>query len=305
MDDLLEFSETPTCEELYLIAGWRQWADGGNVSSALPQHLIDQTNARKIGQIRPDPFYIFQVPGAQHYLRPEIKLQDGYRVELQARRNEIYFSGDAHKGLVIFLGDEPHLSVERYAEAFFNIALELKVKRVAAIGGVYAPVPYDKDRQISCTYSLPSMKKELAEYAVQFSNYEGGVSIGSYLADRAEQLGIEYICFYAMVPMYDFSALSALVEAITIGNDHKAWYDVMRRLNYMFKLGLDLSDLEEQSRELVRSVAKQIEALENQVPKAQVREYIEKVNASFTETSFMPLDDAWEAGLKDIFKDQE
>ena len=305
MDDLLEFTETPASEEVYMIAGWRQWADAGNVSSALPQHLIDQTAARRIGQIRSDPFYIFQVPGAQHFLRPEIKLQDGYRAELQVRKNEIYFSGDAHKGLVIFLGDEPHLRAERYAEAFFNIALELRVKRLAAIGGVYAPVPYDKDRQISCTYSLPRMKKELDDYAVQFSNYEGGVSIGSYLADRAEQLGIEYLVFYAMVPMYDFSALSPLVEAITIGNDHKAWYDVMRRLSYMFKLGLDLSDLEEQSRELVRSIAKQIEALEKQVPKAQVREYLEKVNASFTEMSFMPLDDAWEAGLKDIFKDQE
>jgi proteasome assembly chaperone (PAC2) family protein len=305
MDDLLELTETPVAEETYMIAGWRQWADAGNVSSALPQHLIDQTAARPIGQIRADPFYIFQIPGAQHFLRPEIKLREGYRAALQSRKNEIYYAGDARRALIIFLGDEPHLSAERYADAFFDIARALNVKRVAAIGGVYAPVPYDKDRQISCTYSLPRMKKELDEYAVTFSNYEGGVSIGSYLADRAEQLGIEYLVFYAMVPMYDFSALSPLVEAITISNDYKAWYDVMRRLSYMFKLGLDLSDLEQQSRELVRSVAQQIEALEKQVPKAQVREYLEKVNANFTEMSFMPLDEAWEAGLKDIFKDQE
>jgi len=305
MDDLLEFTEIPNSEEAYLIAGWRQWADAGNVSSALPRYLIDQMGARKIGQIRPDPFYIFQIPGAQHFLRPEIKLQEGYRTELQSRKNEIFYSGDARKGLCIFLGDEPHLSAERYAEAFFNVAAQLKVKRVAAVGGVYAPVPYDKDRQISCTFSLPKMKKELDGYAVQYSSYEGGVSIGSYLADRAEQLGIEHVVFYAMVPMYDFSSLSPVVEAITISNDFKAWHDVMRRLSYMFKLGFDLSDLEQKSRELVRSVAAQIDALEHQVPKAQVREYLEKVSANFTEMSFMPLDDAWEAGLRDIFKDQE
>jgi proteasome assembly chaperone (PAC2) family protein len=305
MDNLVELTEKPVAKETYLIAGWRQWADAGNVSSALPRHLIDQLAARQIGQIRSDPFYIFQIPGAQHLLRPEIKLQDGYRTELQSRKNEIFYSGDARKGLVIFLGDEPHLNAERYADAFFNVATELNVKRIVAVGGVYAPVPYDKDRQISCTFSLPKMKKELDDYAVQFSDYEGGVSIGSYLADRAEQLGIEYLVFYAMVPMYDLSALSPLVEAITIGNDFKAWYDLMRRLSHMFKLGLDLSDLEEKSRELVRSVGKQIEALEEQVPKAQVREYLEKVNAGFSEMSFMPLDDAWEAGLRDIFKDQE
>ena len=305
MDPLIELTERPVSKETFLIAGWRQWADAGNVSSALPQYLIDQTAARKIGQIRPDPFYIFQIPGAQHFLRPEIKLEEGHRSELQSRRNEIYFSGDAQKGLVIFIGDEPHLSAERYAEAFFDVAKTLNVKRVAAIGGVYAPVPYDKDRQISCTFSLPKLKSELDEYAVQYSNYEGGVSIGSYLADRAEQLGIEYVVFYAMVPLYDFSSLSPVVEAITIGNDHKAWYDLMRRLSHMFKLGLDLSDLEQQSRDLVRSVADQIHAVENQVPKAQVREYLEKINAGFTEMSFMPLDDAWEAGLRDIFRDAE
>ena len=305
MDELLDFTEIPSPEESYLIAGWRQWADAGAVSSALPQYLTEQTGARRIGQIRSDPFYLFQIPGAQHFFRPEIKLEDGYRAELRPKKNEVFYSGDDHKGLFIFLGEEPHLNAERYAEAFFNLAKEIKVKRVATIGGVYAPVPYDKDRQVSCTYSLPRMKKELAEYVVQFSNYEGGVSIGSYLADRAEQVGIEYFVFYAMVPMYDFSQLSPVVEGITIGNDFKAWYDLMRRLNYMFKMGLDLSDLERQSHELLQSVADQIEALENKLPQAQVREYLEKVHSAFVESSFMPLDDVWETGLRDIFKESE
>ncbi|MCL4395384.1 MAG: PAC2 family protein [Chloroflexi bacterium] len=305
MDELLELSEKPVVEETYMIAGWRQWADAGNVSSGLPQYLIDETHARKIGEIRSDPFYLFQIPGAQHFLRPEVKMQEGYRVELKARKNEFYYSGDSHKGLVIFLGDEPHLNVERYAQTLFGAASELGVKRVAAIGGVYAPVPYSKDRQISCSYSLPQLKSELDEYAVQFSSYEGGVSIGTFLADQAERLGIEYIVFYPIVPMYDFSQLFPLVEAITIGNDSKAWFDVMRRLNYMFKLGIDLADLEQRSRELIRSVASQIDALEQKVPQAQVREYMDKVNAGFTEMSFMPLDDAWEAGLKDLFEDPE
>ncbi len=300
MDDLLELTENPRPEESYLIAGWRQWADAGAVSSALPQYLIDQTGARKIGQIRSDPFYLFQIPGTQHFFRPEIKLEDGYRAELRPKKNEVYFAGDERKGLYIFLGEEPHLNAERYTDAFFNLAKELKVKRVVAIGGVYAPVPYDKERQVSCTYSLPRMKKELEEYAVQFSNYEGGVSIGSYLADRAESLGIEYVVFYAIVPMYDFSQLSPLVEGITISNDYKAWYDLMRRLNYMFKMGFDLADLERQSRELVHSIAGQIDALEKKAPGVHVRDYLEKVNAAFVEPSFMPLDDVWETGLKDI-----
>ncbi len=305
MDDLLQLTDLPKSDESFLIAGWRQWADAGAVSSALPQYLIDQTAARKIGTFKPDPFYLFQIPGTQHFLRPEIKLDEGHPAELRRKQNEVFYSGDERKGLFIFLGDEPHLNVDRYAEVFFNLVKELGIKRVVAIGGVYAPVPYDKDRQISCSYSLLRMKQELDEYALRFSNYEGGVTIGTYLADRAEQLGIEYLVFNAMVPMYDFSQLVPGAEGITVEDDYKAWYDLMRRLNYMFKLNLDLADLEQRSRELVRSIASQIETLEKQEPRLNAREFMEKVNSSFTELSFAPLDDVWKTGLKDLFSDSE
>lgn len=294
-------SARPAPEEAYLIAGWRQWADAGSVSSALPEYIVTRTEAEKIARWRSDSFYLFQIPGAQDFLRPEIKLNDGHRATLGRKRNELYYSGDERRGLYIFLGDEPHLNIEEYAQAFFDMVKQLGVKRVVALGGVYAPVPYDKDRQISCTYSLPQMKQELDDYAVRFSNYEGGVTIGAYLLDKAEETGVEYLVWNAMVPMYDLSQISPSIEGITIEEDWKAWYDLLRRINYMFKLGLDLSDLEQRSRELVRTVTDQIKGLD-QAPQAQLAEFFERVNAEFNEMSFMPLDDAW-TGLGDILKD--
>ncbi|MBI4787631.1 MAG: PAC2 family protein [Chloroflexi bacterium] len=303
MDDLLEFSERPRSEEVYMIAGWRQWADAGDTSSGLPEYLVEQMHARKIGEVKSDPFYLFQLPGTHGFLRPEIKLVDGHRQELTAHQNQIYFSGNERKGLLIFVGDEPHMNMTRYAEAFFNIVKEFDVRRVAVVGGVYGPVPYDKDRDITCTYSLPRLKEELAEYAVKFSNYEGPVSIGSYLADAAEKRNVEYLSFYAFVPMYDFSDLSPQLQTMTVEQDAKAWYDIMRRFNHMFKLGLDLSDLERSSHKLIESVAQQIHQVEKQAPQAEIREYLAKVNEGFTESSFMPLDEAWKRGLEDVLGD--
>ncbi len=303
MDDLLELWERPHADETYMIAGWQQWADAGSVSSGLPEYIINQMGARKIGRMKADPFYIFQVPGTHHYFRPEIKLEDGYRKELRPRRNDIYFAGDEHKGLIVFWGEEPHLSVERYAEAFFNIAREFNAKRVAALGGVYGAVPYHKDREITCTYSLPRLKPELSDYAVRFSNYEGGVSIGSYLADRAELLEVEYFTLYALVPMYDLSKLSPRLQGMTVEEDWKAWHDVMRRINHMFKLGFDLSDLERKSRELIASLDARMDELSKKMPQAQVKEYLRKISDEFEELSFLPLDDVWETGLGDVLKD--
>ena len=101
MDELVELSHVPVADEIYMIVGWRQWADAGAISSGLPEYLIKWTSATKIGEIKPDGFYLFQVPGTHHLLRPEIKLEDGYRKELRVKKNEFFYTGDEHKGLVI------------------------------------------------------------------------------------------------------------------------------------------------------------------------------------------------------------
>lgn len=302
MNDLIELWEKPAPGK-YMIAGWHQWADAGDISSGLPQYLIDKTQARKIGEMKPDGFYLFQIPGTHHLLRPVVKLNEGHREELRERRNEFFDSGDDEKGFLIFLGEEPHRNEEQYAEAFLDAVEELGVKRVAVVAGVHGPMPYDKNREISCVYSLPGMKDELAKYAVKFSNYEGGATIGVYLADRAEQRGIEVVIFYAMVPAYDFSKGSVVIQRMAMEEDFKAWYDLLIRLNHMFKLDMDLSDLEERSEELISVWDSRINQLEEDMPQLEVKAYMEKVNQDFAERSFVPLSDVWEEELGGLLED--
>ena len=84
MSELFNIWEKPEADEIYMLAGWRQWADGGQVSSGLPQFLIDQTGARKIGELSPDGYYLFQLPGAQQFLRPIVRHNDGVTESLQS-----------------------------------------------------------------------------------------------------------------------------------------------------------------------------------------------------------------------------
>jgi len=181
----------------------------------------------------------------------------------------------------------------------------LGVRRAAAVGGVFGAMPYDKDREISCVYSLPEMKDELADYAVKFSNYEGGTTIGTYLVAKAEQRGVEFLTLFGFVPAYDLSELSAHLQGMRIENDFKAWYDLLRRLNHMFGLGLDLSDLLKQSTELISSMDAKIDELDRMMPQLKVREYLEGLTSDFMERPFMPLDDIWERELGDLFNELE
>jgi proteasome assembly chaperone (PAC2) family protein len=308
MNGILEFWERPVLAE-YMIAGWHQWADAGAVSSGLPRYLIQQVQARKIGEIKPNGFYLFQVPGTHDLLRPAVKLNEGYRESFQQRRNEFFYAGDDGRGLVLFLGEEPHQNEAQYAKAFFDAVEQLGIKRVAAVAGVYGPVPYDKDRDVSCAYSLPEMKEELSQYAIRFSDYEGGATISTYLADQAEPRGIEFFTFYAFVPSYDFSNLSSkiqiAVQAVAIGEDFKAWYDLMRRLTHMFNLELDLSDLKRRSAELSVAWDTKIAHVEGTMPELGVRDYMDKVHEDFHEEQFEPLSDVWEEALRDLFNDDD
>lgn len=302
MDELVELQERPTAKELYMVAGWHQWADAGEISSALPEYLLELTGARKIGALVADGFYIFQIPGTHHVLRPRVKLKDGHRQWLRLPKNEFHYAGDEEKGLLIFRGEEPHRNVDRYVDALLDVAEELSVKRVAVLAGVYGAVPYDRDRQVSCVFSLPSMREDLTRYALRFSNYEGGASVGTLLADRAEERGIEFVAFYALVPYYDLTELSTDFAAIKIERDLKAWYDLLVRLNHMFRLGLDLDDLEAQSEALIKWIDTQIKELEQDSPELKVQDYIAALTEGFEETPFEPLSDLWERELRDLFE---
>lgn len=305
MDDVVELWEKPESKQMYMIAGWHQWADAGTISSGLPEYLIDQTAARQIGEIKPGGFYIFQFPGTHHFLRPEISLKEGYRQGMTSNSNDIFFAGNEDLGLVIFLGEEPHVNVERYTDALLDVVEELNVQRVVAVGGVYGMMPYDKEREISCVYSLPEMKDELSNYAVRFSNYEGGSTIGTYLVHKAEYRDIDAVAFYAFVPAYDLSELSVGVQGLQVENDFKAWYDLMHRLDHMFHLELDLSDLEQRSEAVISTMEARIDELDQESPELNIRQFIQELTGNFTETRFMPLGDLWERELGDIFDDLE
>src|SRR5512146_1810713 len=174
-----EFWKKPETEELYMLSGFRQWADAGSVSPGLPHYLVQQTRAEPIGKIHPEGFYLFQVPGTHDLMRPVVRYEDGFPESLEVQHNDFYYTGDGQHGVVIFLGDEPHMDVDRYVGALLGAARMLGVKRIVGLGGVYGELPYDKERMVSCTYSLKGMKEEMANLGVTFSDYNGGASIDS------------------------------------------------------------------------------------------------------------------------------
>lgn len=305
MNDVLDFWEKPKVEELYMIVGWRQWADAGSISSGLPQYLVRHTEGRQIGLMQSADFYLFQIPGTHELLRPVVRFEEGYPQSLEGKRNEFYFTGNEERGLLIFLGDEPQIHIETYVHSLLDVAEEFGARRIIGLGGVYGELPYDKERSVSCVYSQQSMREELENLAVDLSDYHGGASIGSYVCRRAAERDISYVGFYGFVPTYDFSNIPQIGNAIRLENDFMAWLGIMRRINYMLKLDIDLGDLHERSRKLIEVVEARIEELESASPQLSVREYLDGLAEDFDEVPFEPLDDVWEAELRRLLDGED
>jgi len=300
MSDILELWQNPGPAR-GLIAGWNQWADAGKVSSGLPAHLVSMADARQIGGLSSDGFYLFQIPTGHHLMRPVVKLNEGHVESLSEHRNAFYYAHNQGQAFYIFEGDEPHINEAAYADAFLDAIRELGIERIVVVAGVYGAVPYDKDREVSCAYSLPHLKKELERLAVRFSNYDGGSTIGTYLIAKAEERDVEAIAFYSVIPSYDFSQKTLSVQPVVIGEDHKAWYELALRIDHMLGLGLDLSDLASQSQELVNVWQAKLDQLSRTMPQLHIDEYLNKLRDGFEERPFVPLDDVWIEGLKDVF----
>ncbi|UCH60510.1 MAG: PAC2 family protein [Anaerolineales bacterium] len=301
MSEALEIWEKPHSQEISMLLGWRQWADAGSISSGLPAYLVKQLGAKQIGKIRPDGFYLFQFPGTHDLVRPVVRFKEGYPEALETPKNELYYAGNDARGLVILIGDEPHMDIENYVRAILQSARNLGVKRMVSFGGVYGELPYEKERMVSCIYSQPLLREQVKDLAVNLSDYQGGASIGSYLCRRAGEQGIDYFGFYAFVPTYDFSGIAKINNAVRIENDFMAWLGVMRRVNYLLKIDFDLADLEQKSQHLVQVVDDKMDELDKSSPELGVRDYLRRLSEEFNEVPFDPLNEVWEQELKRLF----
>jgi proteasome assembly chaperone (PAC2) family protein len=154
---------------------------------------------------------------------------------------------DAGNGLIIFRGGEPWFRMDLYGQAFFEAISELGIQQTVTVEGYNGPAPPDLERRVSCVYSKSDMKENLERHGLQFSSYGSrgrqGPTIGMALVNMAhfEHPEVEMFRLGAMAPMYPFTSSNG--QQVGISTDHRAFYDIMRRLNSIFGLDLDLAEL--------------------------------------------------------------
>lgn len=226
-----------------MLIGLSGWMDGGSVSTGTVEYLKDRLKAKKIAQIDPGNFYIFNLPGTMEQVsqfRPYTKIEKGLVTDFQYPQNEFFC--DERNNLILFLGKEPNLKWDDYISCIFKIAKEFNTKEIYFIGSVAGLIPHTREVRVSCSVSDEQCKTLLKDYDVRFTNYEGPASIITLITRLSYERKIKMINFVAEIPIYVQTKNPKGIKAI------------IRRLVKLLDIKIDISDLTRMSNEFEKNI---------------------------------------------------
>jgi proteasome assembly chaperone (PAC2) family protein len=275
----LQFTEKPELRQPYLLCGINGWVDGGEAATGTTQYLIKKLKAKKFAEMPLDRYHVFQVPG-QLSLRPQIKIADGLLKQHVFPSNEFFYWVNPHSAhdLILYLGTEPNTNWEEYTENILNLAADYSASRIYVLGGVLDKTPHTRETGVFCACTSKELRQEMLKYAMQSSNYEGPGSFSITMLHLSQKRKMPMVSIIARATYYpEFN--------IVIPRNPKAIKAIALRLNDLFHLNLDMSDLDQESDEL--EVKLNFMASHNQ----EFQAYVEELEKEYVEVKYeAPLD---------------
>jgi proteasome assembly chaperone (PAC2) family protein len=229
--------EVPRIEDATLLLALTGWMDGGDVSTGTVKRLMENRPLVEIARIDADPFYIFNFPGSMEVaavFRPEVRMKKGL-IRRGPKIPENVFHADAADKLVFFLGAEPNLRWQSFADAIFTLCERVGVKRIVFIGSFGGTVPHTREPRLYGSISHAHLSDILAAHNLRPSDYSGPSSFSTLLISQAPSHGIEMVSFVAEIPGYLNGENPLSIEAVS------------RRLAKFLNQPIDLASLREAS----------------------------------------------------------
>lgn len=242
---LLNTTKMPGATLLVALTGWM---DGGCVSTGTVRQIMHGRELIEVARIEPDPFYIYNFPGSMEVaalFRPTVKYAGGMVDELHFPEN-VFLAAPASK-LLFFLGQEPNLKWQAFADCMFGVCKAVGIKRIIFIGSFGGSVPHTREPRMFGSVSHESLKSVLAEHGATPSEYEGPSSFATLLMAQAPERGVQMLSFAAEIPGYLEGENPVSIEAVT------------RRMSRILNLPADLGRLRHASDEWEAKVTRAVE----------------------------------------------
>ncbi|HEY1854162.1 MAG TPA: PAC2 family protein [Solirubrobacterales bacterium] len=242
MDPLTWKGDLPHLRSPVLVCAFRGWNDAAAAASTALATIGSALDAEPIAAIDPEEFFDFQST------RPNVILEEGETRRIEWPANDFAYCRvpGADRDLVLLDGTEPNLRWRTFSEAVATAADALGVEFVVTLGALIAEVAHTLPVPIT---GLASNGHLVEELELERSNYEGPTGIVGVVHDVCGQAGIDSASLWAAVPHY--------VAAVP---NPKAALALLRRLEGLTGIAVEASDLEEETSDYERQIARAVAA---------------------------------------------
>jgi proteasome assembly chaperone (PAC2) family protein len=209
-------SVVPQLKDSTLVVALGGWMDGGSVSTGTVRQLMGEFETMEIARIDSDPFYIFNFPGAMDVaaiFRPAVRYRGGKVDTLDWPENIFYAA--PKDNLVFFIGKEPNLLWQMFADCIFKLCREIGVKRIIFVGSFGGGVPHTREPRLYGSISHERLRSVLVDQNISPSDYDGPSSFATLLLAQSPRRGVEMLSLAAEIPGYLEGENPVSIEAVT------------------------------------------------------------------------------------------
>jgi predicted ATP-grasp superfamily ATP-dependent carboligase len=219
-----------------MVCAFRGWNDAGDAASSAVSFLASALDARRFARIDSEEFYDFQAN------RPCVRFDERHAREIVWPTVEVFEAPAprAPRDLVLVQGVEPSMRWRAFSSHLVDLAEALGVQVVVSLGALLGDVPHTRPVTMSGFASDPALMERLG---LPTSTYEGPTGIVGVLHSACAEAGLPSASLWAAVPHYVAAAANP-----------KAALALVRRLEGVIGVSVDVSDLESAAADYERQV---------------------------------------------------
>ena len=219
-----------------MVCSFSGWNDAGDAASTATGFLAQSLGAERFARTDTEEFYDFQAN------RPHVQIDETQARVISWPAVEILEARAprAPRDLVIVQGAEPSMRWPSFSSLIVDLAEALDVQLVVTLGALLADVPHTQPVAMTGFASDASMIERIG---LKSSRYEGPTGIVGVLHAKCTEAGLPSASVWASVPHYVAAAASP-----------KAALALLRKLEMMVGVSVDVSELEEAAGEYEHQV---------------------------------------------------
>ncbi|HEY7295662.1 MAG TPA: PAC2 family protein [Dehalococcoidia bacterium] len=240
----LQIERVPALREPVILCAFAGWNDAAESATGAVNYLIQRFHAPRFAGIDPEEFYVFTET------RPTIKLVEGTQRQLAWPANDFHYfrNSRSSRDLVLMVGREPALNWRSFTATIIELAGKIDARAIVLLGGLLADVPHSRPVRVTGTTTNPEIFAHWPELGARRSRYEGPTGIVGVLTDACRSAGLPTASIWANVPHY-----------INVSPNPKTLVALVRYVDQLFDLDLDLAELDDASAGFERQVAEAVE----------------------------------------------